>query len=82
MTPFAFTYHQRDCMGNFIHSEKGYGWIKVYFFEHSAIILRSGIQTKDNRMIWVQNVQHGEPVWPHELIQAMGEGIESNGVLL
>jgi hypothetical protein len=24
----------------------------------------------------VQIVQHGELVWPHDLIQALGEGIE------
>jgi hypothetical protein len=76
MISFTYTYHNRECKGNYLHSEKGYGWIKVFFYDHSAIILRAGIQTKENKMIWVQTIQHGEVVWPHELIQALGDGIE------
>jgi hypothetical protein len=76
MTPFTYIYHDKECKGNFIPTEKGYKWLKVYFYDHSAFILRAGIQTKENKMIWVQSVQHGEPVWPHDLIQALGEGIE------
>ena len=75
MTPFTYTYHDKECKGNFTHSEKGYGWIKVFFYDHSALILRAGIYNKENKMIWVQSVQHGEPAWPHELIQAMGDAI-------
>ena len=76
MTPFTYTYHEKECQGNYFHTEKGYGWIKVFFYDHAAIILRAGILNRQNKMIWVQSVQHGEPVWPHELIQALGEGIE------
>jgi hypothetical protein len=76
MTTFTYTYHERECSGNFLPSERGKGWMKVMFFEHSAIILPAGFQTKDNRMIWVQWVQQGDPVWPHELIQTLGEAIE------
>jgi len=60
-----------------MHTEKGYGWIKVYFFDHSAMILKAGIQNRYDKLIWVQIVQHGELVWPHDLIQALGEGIET-----
>jgi hypothetical protein len=76
MNPFTYNYHNRECKGNYLHTEKGYGWIKVFFYDHSAFIFKTGIQNKENKMIWVQSVQHGEPVWPHELIQALGEGIE------
>jgi hypothetical protein len=81
MIPFTYFYHEKECQGNYHLAEKGYGLFKVFFFEHSAIILKSGIHTKDNQMIWVQNVQHGEPSWPHELIQALGEAIEKCEVL-
>jgi hypothetical protein len=77
MVPFSYTYHGQESKGNFIHTEKGYGWIKVFFFEHSAFILKAGFLNKQNKMIWVQIVQHGELVWPHDLIQALGEGIET-----
>ena len=76
MTPFTFTFHEKECQGYFLPSDKGRGWFKVIFFDHSAVILPAGIKTRDNRMIWVQCVQHGELVWPHELVQAMGEGID------
>jgi hypothetical protein len=48
----------------------------VIFFEHSTIILPAGFKTKDNKMIWVQSVQQGEAIWPHDLIQTLGEAIE------
>jgi hypothetical protein len=80
MTPFTFTYHNNECQGNFLSTDRGYGWLKVFFFDHSAIILRTSIQTKDNGMIWVQSIQQGEAVWPHDLIQALGEGLEKMGI--
>jgi hypothetical protein len=76
MTPFTYTYHEKECHGNFLHIDKGYGWIKVFFSDHSAVIFQASIQTKHNKTAWIQVVKHDEPVWPHELIQAMGEGIE------
>lgn len=78
MTPFTFIFHEKECSGNFLSSDKGRGWIKVIFFDHSAIILPAGIKTRDDKMIWVQCVQHGELVWPHDLVQAMAEGIEKS----
>jgi hypothetical protein len=78
MTSFTYTYHEKECTGNFHPSDKGRGWIKVMFFEHSTIILPAGFQTKNNKMIWVQFVQQGEAIWPHELIQTLGEAIENS----
>jgi hypothetical protein len=76
MTSFTYSYHEKECIGNFLPSDKGQGWIKVIFFEHSTIILPAGFKTKDNKMIWVQSVQQGESIWPHDLIQTLGEAIE------
>jgi hypothetical protein len=80
MTTFTYTYHNNECQGNFLSTDKGYGWFRVFFFEHSAIILRTSITTNDNKRIWVQSIQQGEAVWPHDLIQAMGEGLEKMGI--
>lgn len=77
MAPFTFTYHGIECNGNFCASTRGKGWIKVIFFDHSAVILPAVFDTKDNKKTWVQNIQQGESVWPHELIQIMGESIEA-----
>ena len=76
MTPFIFTYQEVNCNGLFLNSDKGPGWYKVIFYDHSTIMLPTGLRAKNNRRIWVQNVQTGDAVWPHELIQVMGESIE------
>jgi len=77
MTPFTFTYNGIECNGNYCSSTRGKGWIKVIFFDHSAVIVPTSLRINKNRSIWVQNIQNGESVWPHELIQSMGESIES-----
>jgi hypothetical protein len=77
MIPFEYNFHGEVHTGNYHIIENEYGCIKVFFHDHSAIILRSGIQTKTKKEIWVQNVHHGAPVWPYDLIQALGEGIDS-----
>jgi hypothetical protein len=77
MTPFNFIYHDQESKGICIPSDKGKGWVKVIFHEHSAIIIPTGIPTRNNQFIWVQMVQPGEAVWPHELIQILGEALSS-----
>jgi hypothetical protein len=81
MTSFTYTFHERECMGNFLPSDKGRGWIKVIFFDHSAVILPAGFKTREGKMIWVQCIQPGELVWPPDLVQALAEGIEKSGVI-
>jgi hypothetical protein len=76
MKSFTYTYHEKECTGNCLPSDRGKGWIKVMFFDHSATISPTGIRTKNNKTIWVQVIQPGEAVWPHELIQTLGEAAE------
>jgi hypothetical protein len=76
MTSFDFTFNGIKCSGHYFPSTRAKGWIKVIFFEHSAVILPTSILSNNNNRIWVQNIQQGESVWPHELIQSMGESIE------
>ena len=77
MTSFTFTYNGTECSGNYAPSTRGKGWIKVIFFDHSAVIVPTSLHINRDKRIWVQNIQQGESVWPHELIQSMGESIES-----
>ena len=77
MTSFNFTYNGIECGGNYSPSIRGKGWIKVIFFDHSAVIVPTSLRINKNKSIWVQNIRNGESVWPHELIQSMGESIES-----
>jgi hypothetical protein len=76
MTCFTFTYHGIECSGIFCPSTRGKGWIKVIFFGHSAVIYPANFHLKDDKKTWVQNVQQGESVWPHDLLQSMGESID------
>jgi hypothetical protein len=80
METFTYTYHDQECIGNFLPSERGKGWVKVIFFDHSATILPTGIKTRENKTIWVQAIQAGEAVWPHELIQTLGEALSQRPV--
>jgi hypothetical protein len=77
MTSFKFTYHEKECSGIYLPSERGKGWLKVIFFEHSAVIMPTLIQRVNQKRVWVQTINTGEAVWPHDLIQAIGEAIES-----
>lgn len=76
MTFFTFTYNGTECNGNYCRSLKSKGWFKVIFFEHSAVISATPLLSNKNARIWVQIIQQGESVWPHDLIQSMGESIE------
>jgi hypothetical protein len=76
MVSFTFTYHDKDCKGNYLPSDRGKGWLKVIFFDHSATIQPTQIINRENKTIWVQVIQPGESVWPHDLIQALGEATE------
>ena len=76
MKSFNFIYNGVECVGNYGPSTRGKGWIKVIFYDHSAVILPTSLRVNQNKRIWVQNIQTGESVWPHELIQSMGESID------
>ncbi len=76
MKTFTFTFKGTAYQGNYCPSTRGKGWIKVIFFGHSAIIHAESFCLNDNKKTWVQNIQQGESIWPHELIQIMGESIE------
>ncbi|HEY4967340.1 MAG TPA: hypothetical protein VII28_13135 [Puia sp.] len=76
MTHFTFKYQEANCGGLFLNSDKGRGWFKVIFFDHSAIIQPTELRSKNNRRIRAKNIQTGDAVWPHEFIQATGESIE------
>ena len=45
--------------------------------EPEFTISPSGIPGPENKTIWVQSHKSGEKIWPHELVLALGEGIES-----
>lgn len=76
MTSFNFTYNGIEYSAYYSPSARGKGWIKVIFFDHSAVIVPTSLHTIKNKSVWIQNIQNGESVWPHELIQSMGESID------
>jgi hypothetical protein len=76
MNQFTFTFHETEFIGHYILSNIGRGWFKVIFLDHSVIIFPTIFQTKDKKCIWVQHARQGDTIWPHDLIQTMGERIE------
>jgi hypothetical protein len=48
---------------------------RITFDDGYAIITPSGIPGT-GMVIWVQSNKPGETIYPHELIQAIGEGLE------
>jgi hypothetical protein len=81
LNSFSYYFLGKEFNGNFIHSKKGYGWIQVFFNDQAAINIRAVIRTADNELIWIQDIQHNEPDFPHDLVQALGEGLKNAGRL-
>jgi hypothetical protein len=56
-------------------TENGYNRYKISFEGGYAVVAPSGIPGTGT-VIWVQSNQPGDTIYPHELIQAIGEGLE------
>lgn len=85
MKDFTYTYQ-----GKIVHSEVDYFIdrgahryrVKVPESDSYCVISPSGFPGAGNMIIRVQSVKPGEIVQPHDLIQAMGEGIEKASFLV
>ena len=48
--------------------------------EQFSVIVPSGFPGPNNSIVWVQSHRGNETVLDHELVQAIGEGVESSGM--
>jgi hypothetical protein len=62
--------------------ENGSPYFRVVISEGlECTITSSGIPGPENKTIWVQSHKPGETLLAHELVQALGEGIERAGII-
>lgn len=53
---------------------------RVQVGNNFSVIVPSGFPGPGNRIIWVQSHKGDETVLAHELVQAIGEGVERSGM--
>jgi hypothetical protein len=49
---------------------------RVFINDRYLVIAIAGFRTPQNKIIWVQSNEPNEPDLDHDLVQALGEGIE------
>ena len=80
-----FTYHFNGVILKSVaysFLENDFLFFRVIISEGSeCTIASSGIPDTENKTIWVQSHRSGETVLAHDLIQALGEGIERAGII-
>lgn len=83
MLPFTYQYNGESFDSQAIYyQEDGYRRFRVVVPDgREFIIAPAGIPGKNGAVIWGQPVKPGEENLAHELVQAMGEGVEKAGGL-
>jgi len=81
MIPFTYQYKGETIESLFaISVDKGDVRIKVKLTTDLWFTIAPfGFTAPGEKIIWIQSNKEGEIVQPHELVQAIGEGIEATG---
>ena len=53
---------------------------RVQIGEKYSVIVPSGFPGPNNSIVWVQSHKGDEHILDHELVQAIGEGVEKSGI--
>jgi hypothetical protein len=53
---------------------------RVQINQGFSVIVPAGFPGPNNSIVWVQSHKAGETVLDHELVQAIGEGLERSGM--
>ena len=76
MKPFQYMYRGQVLNAAVDYfTEEGYDRYRVILDNESFIVAPSGFTGPNGKTIWVQPVKAGEKDQPHDLVQALGEGI-------
>jgi hypothetical protein len=82
MQPFTFRYKseiRKSQAARFM--DEGYQCFLVTTSSGLELtIVPSGLPGSENKTIWVQTHKPGEKIHPHDLVQALGEGLENAGI--
>ena len=81
MQPFTYEYKGTVYDALAEHStENGYNRYQITFDGGCVVIVPAGIPGTGGLTIWVQSNKSGEKIYPHELIQAIGDGLENSRI--
>jgi hypothetical protein len=82
MPPFRYTYQGKTYESRAEHfTQDGYNRYRVTLGNDLWLVIApSGIPGQDGKNIWVQSNKPGEVIQPHDLVQSLGEGLESAGI--
>jgi hypothetical protein len=81
MKPFTYQYTGQIFQSAVDHYMDGINHrYRVQIGEIYSVIVPSGFPGPDNSIVWVQSHKADEPVLKHELVQAIGEGLEKSGI--
>ncbi|HEY1869912.1 MAG TPA: hypothetical protein VGG71_02585 [Chitinophagaceae bacterium] len=77
MQLFSYTYQRQAQDANLKHyTENGYNRYRITLLNSAKLTIAPVGIPGSSGMIWVQSYKPGEIVYPHDLIQALGDGIE------
>jgi hypothetical protein len=79
----AFTYTFLDQVYNAFadhHTEGGYNRYRITIEGGSLAIAPSGILGAGGLTMWVQSNKPGETIYPHDLIQSLGDVLENGRI--
>lgn len=81
MNPFTYQYGGETFQSSVDYYMDGKDHrYRVQVGEHYPVIVPSGFPGPNNSIVWVQSHRSNEIVLEHELVQAIGEGVERSGI--
>ena len=81
MKPFTYQYKGETFQSAVAYYSEGRDHrYRVQLGEQYSVIVPSGFPGPNNSIVWVQSHRGNETVLDHELVQAIGEGVERSGM--
>jgi hypothetical protein len=81
MKPFTYQYTGQTFQSTVDYYMEGMSHrYRVQLGENYSVIVPSGFPGPNNSIVWVQSHKGDEAILNHELVQAIGEGVEKSGI--
>ena len=82
MQVFRYQYQDETCESDAVmFLDRSFTYYRIKMGDGlECTIASSGVRGPDNKTIWVQSHKPDEKVLSHDLIQALGEGLENAGI--
>jgi hypothetical protein len=81
MKPFTYQFRGENFQSAVVYYMEGHDHrYRVQTKEGFSVIVPSGFPGPNHSIVWVQSHKADETVLDHELVQAIGEGVERSGL--